>query len=130
MSGWQPEGIAVLVTGFVATMFFAFPRQIAFVFVSDPEVVQIGIGYLRILALSQMFMAVEIVFEGAFGGAGNTVPPMIVSISGSLARIPIAYLLAVHWGIGITEVWWVIASTSIVKGIVLSYWFSKGRWKS
>jgi putative MATE family efflux protein len=129
-AAWQTAGIGVLVTGFVAAMFFAFPRQIASVFISDPEVVEIGIGYLRILAISQMFMALEIVLEGAFGGAGNTIPPMIVSIFGSLARIPIAYLLAVHWGIGITGVWWAIASTSIVKGVVLTYWFSKGRWKS
>ncbi len=129
-AAWQTAGIAVLFTGFVATMFFAFPRQIASIFISDPQVVEIGIGYLRILALSQMFMALEIVFEGSFAGAGNTIPPMIVSVSGSLARIPIAYLLAVHWGMGITGVWWAIASTSVVKGIVLTYWFSRGGWKS
>ena len=129
-AAWQTAGIAVLVTSFVGVMFFAFPRQIASIFISDPQVVEIGIGYLRILALSQMFMALEIVFEGSFAGAGNTIPPMIVSISGSLARIPIAYLLAVHWGMGITGVWWAIASTSVVKGIVLTYWFSRGRWKS
>jgi Na+-driven multidrug efflux pump len=77
-----------------------------------------------------MFMALEIVLEGSFGGAGNTVPPMMVSIAGSLARIPLAYLLAVHWSVGINGVWWAITFTSIVKGIVLAYWFSRGRWKS
>jgi len=129
-AAWQTAGIAVLVTGFVAIMFFTFPRQIASVFISDPEVVEIGIGYLRILAISQVFMALEIVFEGSFGGAGNTIPPMLVSIPGSLARIPLAYLLAVHWGIGINGVWWAIALTSIAKGIVLTYWFSRGGWKT
>ena len=111
-------------------MFLAFPRQIASFFISDPRVIEIGIGYLRILALSQTFMALEIVFEGAFGGAGNTVPPMIVSIAGSAARIPLAYLLAVHWGIGVNGVWLAITSTSIVKGIVLALWFRRGRWSS
>lgn len=129
-AAWKTAGISVLVTGFVATMFLFFPRQIASFFISDPKVIEIGIGYLRILALSQMFMALEIVFEGAFGGAGNTVPPMIVSIVGSLARVPLAYLMAVHWGMGIVGVWWAITSTSIVKGVVLAYWFKLGRWKS
>jgi putative MATE family efflux protein len=129
-AAWQTAGIAVLVTGFVATMFLIFPKQIASVFISDPKVIEIGIGYLRILALSQMFMALEIVFEGAFGGAGNTIPPMLVSIPGSLARIPLAYLLAVHWGMGIKGVWWAITLTSIAKGIVLTYWFSRGKWKA
>jgi putative MATE family efflux protein len=129
-AAWRTAGISVLVTGFVATMFLAFPRQIASFFISDPRVIEIGIGYLRILALSQTFMALEIVFEGAFGGAGNTVPPMIVSIAGSAARIPLAYLLAVHWGIGVNGVWLAITSTSIVKGIVLALWFRRGRWRS
>lgn len=127
---WQTAGIVVLITGFVGTMFFTFPRHIASFFISDPKVVQIGIGYLRILALSQVFMALEIVFEGAFAGAGNTIPPMLVSIPGSLARIPLAYLFAVHWGLGINGVWWAITMTSIAKGIVLTYWFSRGKWKS
>jgi putative MATE family efflux protein len=126
----QTAGITVMVTGLVALTFFAFPRQIASFFISDPRVVEIAIGYLRILALSQMFMALEIVFEGGFAGAGNTVPPMIVSIAGSAARIPLAYLLAVHWGIGINGVWLAITSTTIVKGVVLSFWFRRGRWKT
>ncbi|KPL01048.1 MAG: hypothetical protein AMJ91_01770 [candidate division Zixibacteria bacterium SM23_73_3] len=129
-AAWVTAGISVLVTGCVAIMFFTFPRQIASFFISDPKVVEIGIGYLRILALSQTFMALEIVFEGAFAGAGNTIPPMIVSISGSLTRIPLAYLLAVHWGLGITGVWWAITSTGIAKGVVLTCWFARGRWKT
>jgi putative MATE family efflux protein len=129
-AAWRTAGISVLVTGFVAGMFLAFPRQIASFFISDPRVINIGIGYLRILALSQMFMALEIAFEGAFGGAGNTVPPMIISIAGSVARIPLAFLLAVHWGIGINGVWWAITSTSIVKGIASALWFRQGKWKA
>jgi putative MATE family efflux protein len=129
-AAWETAGIVVVITGFVGAMFFAFPRQIASFFISDPKVVLIGIGYLRILALSQMFMALEIVFDGAFSGAGNTIPPMLVSIPGSLARIPVAYLLAVHWGTGINGVWWAITLTTIVKGTISAYWFSRGRWKS
>ena len=129
-AAWETAVISVLITGFVATMFLTLPRQIASFFISDPKVIEIAVGYLRILALSQMFMALEIAFEGAFGGAGNTVPPMVVSIAGSAARIPLAYLLSVHWGMGITGVWWAITSTSVVKGIIATIWFSRGRWKT
>lgn len=129
-AAWKTAGISILITGFVSVMFFTFPRQIASFFISDPKVIEIAMGYLKILAMSQMFMAAEIVFEGGFAGAGNTVPPMVVSIAGSLARIPLAYLLAVHWGIGINGVWWAVTSTSVVKGIVLMLWFRQGKWKS
>ncbi len=129
-TAWRAAGIVVLITALVSIMFFVFPRQIISFFISDPQVDRIGTGYLQILALSQMFMALEIVFEGAFAGAGNTIPPMAVSIPGSVARIPLAYLMAVHWGMGINGVWWAITLTTIVKGIVSTYWFSRGKWKT
>lgn len=127
---WETWGIVVLITGLVSIVFFIFPQHITSFFISDPKVVQIGKGYLKILALSQVFMGMEIVFEGAFAGAGNTVPPMAISLSGSLARVPLAYLLAVHGGFGVAGVWWAISLTSIVKGVVSTYWFSRGKWKS
>ncbi len=127
---WQTAWIVALITGVVSIMFFIFPQHITSFFISDPKVVQLGTGYLRILALSQVFMGLEIVFEGAFAGAGNTVPPMVISLSGSLARIPLAYFLALHTSIGVAGVWWAISLTSVIKGIISTYWFSRGGWKN
>ena len=72
---WRTVHIVVLITGFISVMFFLFPRWISSFFISDLQVVKIAIDYLRILALSQVFMALEIVLEGSFSGAGNTIPP-------------------------------------------------------
>jgi putative MATE family efflux protein len=127
---WRTVHIVVLITGFVSVMFLVFPKWIASFFISDPKVVEIAIDYLRILALSQVFMALEIVLEGSFSGAGNTIPPMTVSIPGSILRIPLAYLIAIFWGIGVDGVWWAITLTSIAKGTTLAFWFKQGKWKT
>jgi putative MATE family efflux protein len=127
---WRTVHIVVLITGFVSVMFLVFPKWIASFFISDPKVVGIAIDYLRILALSQVFMALEIVLEGSFSGAGNTIPPMTVSIPGSIARIPLAYLIAIFWGVGVDGVWWAITLTSIAKGTTLAFWFNQGKWKT
>jgi len=127
---WRTVHIVVFITGFVSIMFLLFPKWIASFFISDPKVVEIAIDYLRILALSQVFMALEIVLEGSFSGAGNTIPPMTVSIPGSVARIPLAYLIAILWGVGVDGVWWAITLTSIAKGSTLAFWFRQGKWKS
>ena len=74
-------------------------------------------------------MGVEITLEGAFTGSGNTLPPMVVSIPGSIARLPLAYLLCFTFGIGINGVWWTLTITSFAKAIVLALWFKKGNWK-
>jgi putative MATE family efflux protein len=127
---WKTVQIVVLITGFISVMFFLFPRRISSFFISDPKVVTIAIDYLRILALSQVFMALEIVLEGSFSGAGNTVPPMTVSIPGSVLRVPLAYLIAIFWGVGVNGIWWAITLTSIAKGTTLAFWFKQGNWKT
>ncbi|HUU45293.1 MAG TPA: MATE family efflux transporter, partial [Acidobacteriota bacterium] len=77
-------------TGITAILFLVFPEVLIRFFVDDPNVVAAGKSYVRILALSQILMGWEIVLEGAFSGAGDTMPPMLVSIPGSIARIPLA----------------------------------------
>jgi len=128
-AAWTTVRIAAFVTGIISLAFLLFPKYIASFFISDPEVVRIDIDYLRILALSQVFMGLEIVLDGSFAGAGDTVPPMIVSVPGSILRIPLAYLLAFPLGLGVNGVWWSITLTTIVKGSMLALWFKKGRWK-
>jgi len=129
-SAWRTVWIVVLITGFISVIFISFPKYISAFFISDEKVIRIAIGYLQILALSQIFMGIEIVLEGAFSGAGNTFPPMVVSVPGSILRIPLAYFLALKLGLGVAGIWWAITLTSIAKGIVLALWFKLGRWKT
>ena len=128
-TAWRTVLIVFFVTGFISTMFLSFPRYISAFFISDQKVIDIAVNYLRILGLSQVFMGMEIVFEGAFAGAGNTFPPMVVSVTGSILRIPLAYFLAMKFNLGVTGVWWAITITSVIKGTVLAFWFKLGRWK-
>lgn len=121
-----------LISGFcgvTSVLFFLFALPIAKFFNADPAVWPYCVSYLQILALSQVLMGWEIVFEGAFTGAGDTLPPMIVSIVGSVARVPLAYALALWLGWGVAGVWWTITLTTIVKAFVLYFWFRAGRWK-
>jgi len=126
---WGSIGIVVGVTFVVSIIFVTIPELIASVFSSDPAAVAIAVDYLIILGLSQVFMGIEITLEGAFTGAGDTVPPMVVSIPGSLARLPLAYLLCFTLDMGINGVWWTLTITSFVKAMVLVIWFKRGNWK-
>jgi len=126
---WGATGTAVAITFFISLLFIVIPKAIASVFTDDPVVLKIAIDYLIILGLSQTAMAFEIVLEGAFGGAGDTVPPMIVMLPGSAIRVPLAYYLAFDLGWGINGVWWTLTITSALKAIVLALWFRRGKWK-
>jgi len=84
---------------------------------NDPVAIVEGIKYLRILGLSQFFMAIEIGTAGAFNGLGKTLPPTIIGVVLNIMRIPLALLLS-STSLGLTGIWWSISISSIAKGVV------------
>ena len=80
-----------------------------------------GVDYLVILGVSQLFMSVEITTAGAFAGLGKTLPPSLSSTILTAARIPLAWVL-VQTPLGLNGIWWSITISSIFKGIVLFLW--------
>lgn len=122
--GYRLSMIVMLSWGvFCSLVLIVFPQLIFQVFIQEAEVLPMGVDYLRILGVSQLFMCMEITTAGAFSGLGKTLPPSIVSITLTGARIPMAILLG-RW-LGMNGVWWAITISSIGKGIVLLGWFLK-----
>ena len=120
--GYRLSMIVMLSWGvFCSFVLIVFPQLIFQVFIQEAEVLPMGVDYLRILGVSQLFMCMEITTAGAFSGLGKTLPPSIVSITLTGARIPMAILLG-RW-LGLNGVWWAITISSIGKGIVLLGWF-------
>ena len=122
-------GLAASLALVMSFFFLVIPEQIASIFSDNAEVIRIAKDYLIILGISQFAMAIEIVLEGSFSGAGDTLPPMIVMIPGSLARIPLAYYLSFNLGWGINGVWWTLTFTTLAKSLILLFWFQRGKWK-
>jgi Na+-driven multidrug efflux pump len=128
-AAWVSSAIATAVLLVFSLLFYRGAHTISSVFSSDPATIAASADYLQILAYSQVFMGLEIVLSGAFAGAGDTVPPMIVFVPLNVARIPLAYLLAHTFGLGVLGVWWAISGTSILKGSIIALWFCHGGWK-
>jgi len=126
---WGAAGFAVAITCVIGAVFVIVPHWITGIFTSDPEVHKIASDYLIILGLSQFTMAIEIVLEGSFSGAGDTMAPMLVLIPGAIIRVPLAYWLCFHLNWGINGVWWTLTITTTIKAAVLAFWFRRGKWK-
>lgn len=103
----------------VSSVFLIFPEQIFSLFVKEQNVITGGALYLRILAVSQIFMCIDITTMGAFNGLGKTGIPPINSIILTGLRIPLAILLSSVIGLGVAGVWISISFTTILKGIIL-----------
>lgn len=102
-------------------LFFLFNKQIFGIFVPEPTAIETGGTYLKILALSQLFMVTEMVTAGAFNGCGRTAPPALTGIVLTGARIPLAFYLSGR--IGLNGIWWSITISSILKGLLLPLWY-------
>ncbi len=107
---------------FCNLVLFTLPGPIFRFFIPDAEVLPMGVQYLKILSLSQLFMCVEITTAGAFSGLGRTLPPSLVGILFTSIRIPAAMVLT-KTPLGLDGIWWSITVSSIFKGSILFAWF-------
>lgn len=103
------------------------PEQLAGLFTNDPGVIAVAVRYLRISAIAELTVCAEIVLEGALGGAGHTVPPMLTSTTLTALRIPLAWWAAARWGAD--GIWWVISLTAAARGLAMIALWRAGGWK-
>ena len=125
-AGWLSLAYASIPGILGTAVLLAFPDNIALAFSTDPAVVRESASYLRIIAFSQLFISAELVFEGALGGAGYTIAPMLTSTMLNVARIPLA-AWAAQWGTA--GIWWVIALTATARGVGMALIWRSGRWR-
>jgi len=128
-SAWTAQGIITVFTLTISFILFFLAEPITRLFTDDILTLTATVFYLKIIALSQVFVGFEIVLEGAFSGAGDTFPPMMVSIVGTALRIPLAILLVGPIGLGYPGIYWALTISTLLKGIVIVIWFKLGRWK-
>jgi len=107
---------------FCNLILFLFPKQLFGLFLPDKELLQMGVDYLRILSVSQIFMCIELTTAGAFSGMGKTIPPSLTSIVLTAIRIPFGLFLSFTI-LGLNGIWWSISISSVAKGTVLCVWF-------
>ncbi|MFI3210455.1 MAG: MATE family efflux transporter [Peptostreptococcaceae bacterium] len=98
-----------------SSIFLLVPDLLASIFVSDKNTIEISSIYIRIIALSQVFSAIEMISNGLFTGLGMPKIPANISIVFTILRIPFA-LFFINY-LGINGVWVSICLSSILKGI-------------
>lgn len=107
---------------FTSTLLIAFPEFFFRIFITETDVLPMGVDYLRILGLSQLFMCIESTSAGAFQGLGKPLPSTVTGVLGNAARIPMAIAFSATV-LGLNGIWWSISISSIAKGIVVTVWF-------
>jgi MATE family multidrug resistance protein len=109
----------------------AAPSLLMRIFTSDPDVLALGVGVLRLGAIFQLLDAAHIVAMGALRGAGDTAWPAAWQTALAwLVFIPLAWLLGKHLGLGLVGAY--AGGTAYVALLAggLIWRFATGRWRT
>lgn len=130
--------IGLVVSVILVGLILVFGRYLMEMFTQTPQVIELGMRMLRILAVGYVAMAVTQILSGVMRGAGDTMMPMWISIITTVViRVPIAYGLEFltrpeggAMGSGTPDPLFLSLLISWVAGAVLTFIaFRTGRWK-
>lgn len=114
----------------ISCIYILFSKPICSIFTSDPIVLQEASLCLLILSFGYVFFAYQMTINQAFNGAGDTdTPTKITFVFMWLFQIPVAYLIAIHWGWESKGVYMTIVMTNVLASIAGVFIFKKGKWK-
>jgi Na+-driven multidrug efflux pump len=95
------------------------------------EVHAYGRACLRIIACGFLFYAYGMVITQSFNGAGDTRTPTIINLFVFWAfEIPLAYALAIYFGLGPNGVFLAVTISFSALAVVSALIFRRGRWKT
>ncbi len=115
----------------VGVIVFFSAKYIAGAFIpGEIETIQTSTIFIKTMALTFGFIAVQQTLNGVFRGSGNTMISMVLSIiSLWVLRFPLAYILSRHTSLGETGIWAAFPIANVVAAAVTMIWFAKGSWK-
>jgi len=129
-SGYLTYQMAASLMAVMGLVFVLFPQPLIRLFTDDLAVVQMAVTPLRIVGLIQPVLAATMVFAGNLRGAGDTRFPMYVtSMSIWSIRVPVASLLCLALGTGLSGAWLGMSIDQAVRGTIFFLRFKGGRWK-
>lgn len=129
-SVWLTARINMIFMGFVSVVFILAPAFFIRIFIQDPEIVEFGAVCLRIISYGFVFYGMGMVMIQALNGAGDTGTPVVINLLCFwMIEIPLAYLLALRWGVAENGVYIAIIIAETLMALIAAIIFQKGKWK-
>ncbi|MBW6459114.1 MAG: MATE family efflux transporter [Bacteroidales bacterium] len=129
---------AIRITGLVNMVFLGIiglvialiPDAFIRLFIDDPDVIQYGASFLRILSYGFIAYGLGMVMVNSLNGAGDTITPTWINFFCYwLLEIPLAYYLAVHTGLNENGVFIAILVAEVMMALSAWYFIRRGKWK-
>lgn len=87
--------MGLVVSAAITAILLLFGRYLFAIFTETPELIDLAVSMMRVLAVGYICISVTQVLGGVMRGAGDTVTPMWISVISTIVlRVPTAYIMA------------------------------------
>lgn len=129
-SGFVAVKMAAIIMSAFGLIFFIWPDAFLKIFTKDKEILDNARWCLRIVALSQPFLAAAMGFAGGLRGAGDTKNVLIVTLIGIWGiRVTLAAIFVLVFDWGLIGAWIAMSIDLVIRGILYFFRFKNGSWK-
>jgi putative MATE family efflux protein len=129
-TAWVAFRLAALWLGAMALVYFFAGEQLLRVFTSDPDVLEVGVPSLRVIALATPVWSLGMVLSGALRGAGDTRFPLLVTtVTGWAIRVPVGYVFGLLLGFGLSGVYFGTLADALLSAVLMVWRYRRGRWR-
>lgn len=112
---------ALLLMSSICLIIFVAAEPIMRVFTSAPEVIDLGVNTLRLMAIIQPFWGVTLTQAGALRGTGDTRSPLLIEAVGNWSMVLLAWLFLTFIGGGLLLVWSAFLITAPLTMLMMWY---------
>ncbi len=128
---WATIKMSVAFSIIISAIILIWGDSMMVVFTTNPQVVDIGYHYLKVVSVFYVALAVMFCVNGLLRGAGSAVIPMYITLlSLWIVRIPLAYLLSRTLGLGVSGIWWSIPLGWLMGAMASTLYYRFGNWKN
>ena len=135
---WAATWQAIAVMSVMGVICYVFAAPFAHIFLqhgSDAaqnaradETLRLAVSYLKIVAISEPFLALGMGLVGGLQGAGETMSPTVLTtVTMIFIRLPLAWFLLKNYGLD--GAWWAMSLSTILQGLCVIVVFRQGRWQ-
>ena len=121
-------GMNLMITGMLVVLAYLFSKYLMALFITDPQVVELGQQLLFIVLWSILFFGGSAIFASIMRASGTVTVPMIINVLAILLiEVPCAYLFSQWWGL--QGIWYAYAlafvSLCILQGLYYQFVWKK-----
>ncbi len=115
----------------LAVIYFLGARTLMSMFFEETEIINIGVGIMRVIIVAVLFQIRQVVYMGCLRGAGDTLYTAIASlVSATLIRTVVSYVFGYTFGFGIVGIWLGVLGDQVSRYVFATVRFKAGKWTS